>query len=100
MFHMGKEVRWRAWLGMGDDSNLSQIDAAEFTSAAAARAWVERRLAAVWARPGLAVFGSVDRGSYRTVAPGAAPRWTLDPHSVGLDADLVDGQVCWRRPGY
>jgi hypothetical protein len=84
---------------MGDESHLSQIDVAEFTSSAAARAWVERRLAAVWARPGLAVFGSVDRGMYRPVAPGAAPRWTLDPYFVGMDADLVDGRVCWRQAG-
>jgi hypothetical protein len=84
---------------MGDESHLSQIDVAEFASCAAARAWVERRLAAVWARPGLAVYGSVDRGRYQPVAPGAAPRWTLDPCFAGMDADLVDGRVCWRQAG-
>jgi alanine racemase len=84
---------------MGDESHLSQIDVAEFTSSAAARAWVERRLAVAWARPGLAVFGSVDRGVYRLVGPETTPRWTLDPQYVGLDADVVDGRVCWRQAG-
>jgi hypothetical protein len=99
MFGMGTEVRWRAWLGMGDESHLSQIDVAEFASCAAACAWVERRLANVWARPGLTVFGSVDRGVYQEATPGAAAHWVLDPHWAGLDADVVDGRVCWRRPG-
>jgi hypothetical protein len=99
MFRMGTQVRWRAWLGMGDESHLSQIDVAEFASYAAARAWVERRLSAVWARPGLAVFGSVDRGVYLAETPGAAAHWALDPHWAGMDADLVDGRVCWHRPG-
>jgi hypothetical protein len=98
MFHMGKEVRWRAWLGVGDETRFSQIDVAEFATCSAACAWVERRLYAEWTRPGLTVFGSVDKGVYRTEAPGAAPHWTLDPYSVGMDADLVDGQVCWRKP--
>jgi hypothetical protein len=98
MFHMGTDVRWRAWLGVGDESRFSQIDMAEFATCAAACAWVERRLYAEWTRPGVTVFGSVDRGSYRPVAPGAAPSWTLDPCSVGMDADLVDGRVLWRRP--
>lgn len=100
MFHMGTQVRWRAWLGMGDESHLSQIDVAEFASCAAARAWVERRLSAVWARPGLAVFGSVDRGVYLDETPGAAAHWTLDPHWAGMDADVVDGHVRWHRPGH
>jgi hypothetical protein len=91
---MGEEVRWRAWLGVGDDSHLSQIDVAEFGTSAAARAWVERRLAAIQTRPGLAVFGSVDRGVHREVGG-----WTADPYWVGMDAHLVDGRVCWRRPG-
>ncbi len=99
MFRMGSRVRWRAWLGMGDESHLSQIDVAEFASCAAARAWVERRLTAVWARPGLSVFGSVDRGTYGVETPGAVPAWTQDPHWAGLDADIVDGRVLWRRPG-
>ncbi|MFL6119751.1 hypothetical protein [Actinophytocola sp.] len=94
---MGTEVRWRAWLGVGDESRFSQIDIAEFATCSAACAWVERRLYAESTRPGLAVFGSVDRGVYRETAPGA-PRWIMDPCSVGMDADLVDGQVCWRRP--
>jgi hypothetical protein len=98
MFHMGTEERWRAWLGVGDESRFSEIDVAEFATCAAACNWVERRLYAEWARPGLTVFGSVDRGSYRTPAPGAAPRWTLDPYSVGMDADLIDGRVSWRKP--
>jgi hypothetical protein len=84
---------------MGDDAHLSEIDVAQFTSCAAARAWVERRLTAVWARPGLAVFGSVDRGVYREETPGARSRWDLDPHWMGLDANLVDGRVQWHRPG-
>lgn len=100
MFHMGKQVRWRAWLGMGDESHLSQIDVAEFASCAAARAWVERRLSSVWARPGLAVFGSVDRGTYQDETPGSVARWTLDTGWAGLDADVVDGRVRWRRPGH
>jgi hypothetical protein len=100
MFGMGSQVRWRAWLGMGDESHLSQIDVAEFASCAAARAWVERRLSAVWARPGLTVFGSVDRGVYVDETPGSRARWTLDPHWAGLDADIVDGRVQWRSPGH
>jgi hypothetical protein len=99
MFSMGTEVRWRAWLGVGDESRFSQIDTAEFATLTAACAWVERRLYAEWARPGLTVFGSVDKGVYRVEAPGATPAWTLDPCSVGMDADLVNGRVCWRRPG-
>jgi hypothetical protein len=98
MFRMGSEVRWRAWLGMGDESHLSQIDVAEFGTCAAARAWVERRLGAVWARPGLTVFGSVDRGVYRAATPGRESYWSLDPHWIGLDADVVDGRVHWRHP--
>ncbi|HEX6359849.1 hypothetical protein [Actinophytocola sp.] len=70
---------------------------AEFATCAAACAWVERRLYAEWTRPGLTVFGSVDQGSYRSPAPGAPPCWTLDPYSVGMDADLVEGRVYWRR---
>lgn len=97
MLGMGSEVRWRAWLGVGDESRYSQIDIAEFTTCSAACAWVERRLYAEWARPGLTIFGSVDRGVYRSDASGA-PRWTMDPCSPGMDADLVDGQVLWRRP--
>jgi hypothetical protein len=84
---------------MGDESHLSQIDVAEFASCAAARAWVERRLTSVWARPGLSVFGSVDRGTYLDETPGAVPSWTQDPHWAGLDADIVDGRVHWRSPG-
>jgi hypothetical protein len=98
MFCMGTEVRWRAWLGVGDESRISQIDVAEFATCSAACSWVERRLYAEWTRPGLMVFGSVDRGVYRADAPGAAPRWILDPCSAGLDADLVNGRVCWRKP--
>jgi len=98
MFYMGTDVRWRAWLGVGDDSRISQIDVAEFATCSAACNWVERRLYAEWTRPGLTVFGSVDRGSYRTRAPGAAPSWIVDPYSVGMDAELAEGRVCWRRP--
>lgn len=97
MFCMGTEVRWRAWLGVGDESKFSQIDVAEFATCSAACAWVERRLYAEWTRPGLTVFGSVDRGVYRFDASGGLA-WTLDPCSPGMDADLVDGQVLWRRP--
>jgi hypothetical protein len=99
MFTMGEVFRWRAWLGMGDGERLSQIDVAEFGSVSAARAWVERRLRAVLTRPGLAVYGSVDRGVYRPVAPGAAPKWQLVHCAESMDAALVDGQVSWRRPG-
>jgi hypothetical protein len=98
MFHMGTEVRWRAWLGVGDEARFSQIDVAEFATCSAACAWVERRLYAEWTRPGLMVFGSVDRGVYREDVPGTVPRWTLDPCSVGMDADLVNGRVRWRKP--
>ena len=99
MFHMGTQVCWRAWLGMGDSSHLSEIDVAEFASCAAARGWVERRLSSVSARPGLSVFGSVDRGVYRDETPGAAAHFALDPHWAGMDADLVDGRVRWHRAG-
>lgn len=71
--------RWRAWLGTGDDTRLAQVDVAEFPSCAAARAWVEQRLIM-----GAAIYGSVDR------MPACA---------TGLDADLVDGRVRWRRIG-
>lgn len=100
MFRMGRQVRWRAWLGMGDESHLSQIDVAEFATCEAAQAWVERRLSAVWARPGLAVFGSVDRGAYQDATPGAASHWKVDPHWAGMDADVVDGHVHWHHPGH
>jgi hypothetical protein len=95
---MGTDVRWRAWLGVGDESRISEIDVAEFATLTAACAWVERRLYAEWTRPELTVFGSVDKGTYRAFAPGARPAWTLDPCSVGMDADLVNGRVYWRRP--
>jgi hypothetical protein len=98
MFYMGAQVRWRAWLGMGDESHLSEVDVAEFGTCAAARAWVERRLSAVWARPGLAVFGAVDRGVYVDATPCAASHWRLDPHWAGPVADVVDGHVQWRSP--
>jgi hypothetical protein len=99
MFSMGTEVRWRAWLGVGDESRISEIDVAEFATLTAACAWVERRLYAEWARPGLTVFGSVDKGVYRPAGPGAKPCWVLDQCAAGLDADLVDGQVSWRKTG-
>jgi len=99
MFGMGEEFRWRAWLGMGDGDRLSQIDVAEFASANAARAWVERRLRVVWTRPGLALFGSVDQGVYRPGRPGAPPRWQLVLSPEAMDAHLEDGRVSWRRPG-
>jgi hypothetical protein len=99
MFCMGSRVCWQAWLGIGDESHLSRIDEAEFGSCAAARGWVERRLSAVRARPGLAVFGSVDRGVYSEETPRAAAHWTPDPHWAGLDADVVDGRVEWHSPG-
>lgn len=98
MFCMGTEVRWRAWLGVGNESRFSQIDIAEFTTFTAACSWVERRLYAEWTGPGLTMFGSVDKGVYRSAAPGAAPAWTLDPCSVGMDAEFVNGQVRWRKP--
>lgn len=83
---------WRAWLGMGDGSSMTQLDVAEFPSASAARAWVEHRLASARSRPGTSVFGSIDRGRY------VGARWELDPEP-GLDADLVDGEICWHKPG-
>ena len=98
MFCMGTEVRWRAWLGIGNESRFSQIDVAEFATLGAACSWVERRLYAEWTRPGVTMFGSVDKGVYRAEAPGATPSWKLDPFSVGMDAEFVDGRVCWRRP--
>ncbi|HEY0452448.1 hypothetical protein [Actinophytocola sp.] len=93
------EVTWRAWLGMGDADWMDQIDVAEFDCLRAAREWVEDRLATVasaclWSRPGMSVFGSVDRGRYQ------GPRWSPDVVAGAmLDADLVDGRVSWRRPG-
>ena len=98
MFCMGTEVRWRAWLGIGDESRFSQIDVAEFATFTAACSWVERRLYAEWTRPGLTMFGSVDKGVYRAAAPGAPSAWTLDPCSVGMDAEFVNGRVRWRKP--
>lgn len=74
-----EQERWRAWLGTGDETRLAQVDVAEFPSCAAARAWVEERLVT-----GTALYGSVDR------MPGCA---------AGLDADVVDGRVRWRRVG-
>ncbi|GAB3438479.1 hypothetical protein GCM10027436_19690 [Actinophytocola sediminis] len=72
---------------------MSQLDVAEFCSAASAKAWVEHKLAAMTAHPGASVFGSVDRGQY----VGTCWEFDLVP---GLDAELVDGRVSWRRPGY
>jgi len=83
---------WRAWLGTGDGSSMTQLDVAEFASASSAKAWVERRLVSTTSGPGTSVFGSVDLGRY----VGAS--WELDP-TPGLDAELVDGRVAWRRPG-
>ncbi|WP_154814766.1 hypothetical protein [Actinophytocola xinjiangensis] len=83
---------WRAWLGTGDGSSMTQLDVAEFASASSAKAWVEGRLASTTACPGSSVFGSIDLGRYR------GSTWELDP-APGLDAELVDGRVAWRRPG-
>ncbi|HEX2132353.1 MAG TPA: hypothetical protein VHH15_12405 [Actinophytocola sp.] len=86
------ERTWRAWLGTGDASSLTQLDVAEFASASAARSWVEQRLLATGTRLGAPVYGSVDSGRY------VGARW--EPAAVpGLDADLVDGRIRWRRPG-
>lgn len=86
------EVTWRAWLGTGDSSSMTELAVAEFSSAAEARAWVEERLATAASGPGKSVFGSIDRGTY------TGARW--EPDEVpGFDADLVDGRVCWHRPG-
>jgi hypothetical protein len=93
------EVSWRAWLGMGDAERMSQIDVAEFRTAADARAWVERRLAAARSRPGMMVFGSIDRGTYRPARLGAPPSWHLERDPEAMDANIVDGRVAWHRPG-
>jgi hypothetical protein len=83
------QVTWRAWLGTGDNDTMEQLDVAEFDNALAAREWVEDRLTVGWPRP---VFGSIDRGEY------CGCRWLPDL-VYGLDADVVDGRVSWRRPG-
>jgi hypothetical protein len=83
---------WRAWLGTGDGSSMSQLDVAEFVSVSSAKAWVERRLTSTVSRPGKAVFGSIDLGEY------VGADWEIDP-VPGLDAELVDGRVAWTRPG-
>ena len=86
------ERTWRAWLGTGDSASLTQLDLAEFASASAARSWVEQRIRAVGSHPGMSVFGSIDLGEY------VGTRW--EPAAgPGMDADLVDGRVRWRRPG-
>jgi len=90
-------VIWRAWLGMGDADHMNELGVAEFGTAEAARAWVERGLTAAGARPGMNLFGSIDRGSYVT-CDGEPARWEPDPHT-GSDAHLVDGHVTWQRPG-
>jgi hypothetical protein len=90
-------VIWRAWLGMGDENRMNELGVAEFGTAEAARAWVERGLVAAGAKPGMKLFGSVDRGSY-VMCDGEPARWELDPHA-GTDAALVDGRVAWQRPG-
>jgi hypothetical protein len=83
------QVTWRAWLGTGDDDAMEQLDVAEFGDALTAREWVEDRLTRGSPRP---VFGSIDRGVYH------GRRWQPDV-MYGLDADVVDGRVSWRRPG-
>lgn len=84
---------------MGDDHRVTEIDVAEFDTRDAARAWVERRLRAECSGRGLAVFGSVDRGVYRHVAPGAQPRWQPERSVEAMDATVANGRVSWRRPG-
>jgi len=83
------QVTWRAWLGTGDSDAMEQLDVAEFDNALSACEWVEDRLVADWPRQ---VFGSIDRGEY------SGCRWHPDL-LYGLDADVVDGHVSWRRPG-
>lgn len=93
------DVTWRAWLGMGDADRMDQIDVAEFATAEAARAWVENRLTTAWSRPGMKVFGSIDRGTYVADRPGTARRWVFVDSPEAMDAHLADGRVHWHRPG-
>lgn len=97
MVLVNARVIWRAWLGMGDADHMNQLGVAEFRTAEAARAWVERGLVTAGTCPGMNLFGSVDRGSY-VAYDGEPAQWEPDPYA-GSDAHLVNGRVNWQRPG-
>lgn len=105
--HQPGDVTWRAGivLGIGDDDTVDGIAESEHETEQAAKAWVERELPRAvfpeWVlrrehgSAGAFLFGSVDRGYFTPYEQTTT--WEPDDDAPNWDADLVAGEVHWRK---